>query len=338
MPGSKVLTSLPMLGLKASEVVGKTARELWPGLEDAWISVYQHVAVSDKPLIFEFFNPEAGKNLAISAFRTSPNRFASMFTDVTERRQLLETVAMREKLVAMGQLAAGVAHEMNTPLGNILGYAQLLRSGAAAHPTLSGYAEVIATETKRCSRVVQDLLSYARNDKCSGEACDVNEMVRDLVDAFIHCRLRRYGIAIDLRLSAEAPLAEGGCGEIDIVLTNVLSNAIQALSQTPAPRIEVTTWSEPGHVAIGIADNGPGVAAEARARLFDPFFTTKVVGQGVGLGLFISQAMVTRRGGSLDLDASHAPGARFVIRLPSIDPARVRPVSRSVMQDAKVAS
>lgn len=258
--------------------------------------------------------------------------------DVTERRQLLETVAMREKLVAMGQLAAGVAHEMNTPLGNILGYAQLLRSGAAAHPTLSGYAEVIATETQRCSRVVQDLLSYARNDKCSGEVCDVNEMVRDLVDAFIHCRLRRYGIAIDLRLGPEAPLAEGGCGEIDIVLTNVLSNAIQALSQTPAPRIEVATWAEPGHVAIGIADNGPGVAAEARARLFDPFFTTKGVGQGVGLGLFISQAMVTRRGGSLDLDASHSPGARFVIRLPSIDPTRVHPAGRAVVQDAKVLS
>ncbi|MFO1218351.1 MAG: histidine kinase dimerization/phospho-acceptor domain-containing protein [Burkholderiaceae bacterium] len=242
--------------------------------------------------------------------------------DVTERRQLLQMVAMREKLVAMGQLAAGVAHEMNTPLGNILGYAQLLRAGAAAHPTLRDYAEIIASETQRCSRVVQDLLAYARKDQCSGEACDVNEMVRELIDAFIHCRLRRYGIEIDLRLSPEAPLAEGGCGEIDIVLTNVLSNAIQALAHTPSPRIEVSTWVERGQAMIAIADNGPGVAPEARARLFDPFFTTKEVNQGSGLGLFISQAMVARRGGRIDLDAGHAPGARFVIRLPAIDRAR----------------
>jgi two-component system NtrC family sensor kinase len=274
------------------------------------------LALGDQPRHF-------GVHLAFYSDEQDDIGGVMILQDVTERRQLIQTVAMREKLVAMGQLAAGVAHEMNTPLGNILGYAQLLRAGAAEHPALRGYAEVIENETQRCSRVVQDLLSYARRDACSGETCDVNAMVRELIDGFVHCRLRRYGIAIDLRLGADEPLAEGGCGEIDIVLTNVLSNAIQALSGTPDPRIDVTTWAEPGYAAIAIADNGPGVAPQARARLFDPFFTTKEIGQGVGLGLFISQAMVARRGGSIDLDENHQPGARFVIRLPSIDRARV---------------
>lgn len=243
--------------------------------------------------------------------------------DVTEKRQLMQTVAMREKLVAMGQLAAGVAHELNTPLGNILGYAQLLRREVGDQSRASGYADIIATQSQRASRVVQDLLAYARKDQCSGETCAVNDMVRELIDAFIQCRLRRYGIEVEIALSDEELIAEGGCGEVDIVLTNVISNAIQALAGTPQPRIVVSTWREGATVAIAVTDNGPGVPAEARVRLFDPFFTTKDVGQGSGLGLFISQALVTRRGGRIDLDAGHSPGARFVIRLPAVETERL---------------
>lgn len=243
--------------------------------------------------------------------------------DVTDKRELMETVAMREKLVAMGQLAAGVAHELNTPLGNILGYAQLLRAGMAADPTLGGYADIIATETQRCSRVVQNLLAYARKDKCSGETCDLNEAVNDLIDAFIHCRLKRYGIEFDLNLSAEAPLADGGCGEVDIVLTNIIANAIHSLAGTAQPRIKISTWIEPGYAAISVADNGPGVPPEARHRLFNPFFTTKSIGHGSGLGLFICQAIVSRHGGRIDLDTNYDEGARFIIRMPVVERARI---------------
>ena len=243
--------------------------------------------------------------------------------DVSEQRLLMETVAMREKLVAMGQLAAGVAHELNTPLGNILGYAQLMRSATTAPEARNGYADIVVAEARRCSRVVQDLLAYARKDSCSGETCDVNQTVRELLDAFIHCRLQRYGIEVDVQLDPGVQLVEGGCGEVDIALTNVMSNAIHALAGTPQPRITIRTWAEPAHVAIAVADNGPGVPPEARSRLFDPFFTTKAVGQGSGLGLFISQAVVTRRGGRIDFDASAGDGACFVIRLPRVDVARV---------------
>lgn len=244
--------------------------------------------------------------------------------DVTEQRLLMETVAMREKLVAMGQLAAGVAHELNTPLGNILGYAQLMRSASTPPETRNAYADIVVAEARRCSRVVQDLLAYARKDSCSGETCDVNQTVRELLDAFVHCRLQRYGIEVDVQFDPDLQLVEGGCGEVDIALTNVMSNAIHALANTPQPRITIRTWAEPAHVAIAVADNGPGVPPEARSRLFDPFFTTKDIGQGSGLGLFISQAVVTRRGGRIDFDSSHAGGACFVIRLPRVDVARVR--------------
>jgi two-component system NtrC family sensor kinase len=244
--------------------------------------------------------------------------------DITEHRHLMETLATREKLVAMGQLAAGVAHELNTPLGNILGYAQLLDRGAADHPKLGGYARIIADETQRCSRVVQELLNYARKDKCSGETCDLNQLAHELIETFINCRLKRYRIEIVMELSPERLVVEGGCGQLDIVLSNLLVNAIDALDKVPSPRIVVRTWAEDDYAAISIADNGAGVPQDIRSRLFDPFFSTKEVGQGSGLGLSISQAIVTKRGGFISYDTEHNEGARFVIKLPAVDLERAK--------------
>lgn len=239
--------------------------------------------------------------------------------DITEYRQLMESMATREKLVAMGQLAAGVAHELNTPLGNILGYAQLLEHAAVENAKLGGYARIIADETQRCSRVVQELLNYARKDKCCGETCDLNQLAQELIETFINCRLKRYRIDIVMDLSPDRLVVEGSCGQLDIVLTNLLANAIDALNNAESPCITVRTWQEESYAAISVTDNGPGVPDDIRNRLFDLFFSTKDVGQGYGLGLSISQAIVAKRGGFIDLDANYKDGARFVIKLPAVD-------------------
>lgn len=239
--------------------------------------------------------------------------------DITDYRELMESVAMREKLVAMGQLAAGVAHELNTPLGNILGYAQLLERGAEDSPKLSGYARIISEEIQRCSRVMQDLLSFARKDQCSGETCDLNQLVQELIETFINCRLKRYQIEVRLDLVPGRLVVEGACGQLDIVLTNLLINAIHALDKMPAPAIVIQTRFEAPYALISVADNGPGVPAEIRNRLFDPFFSTKAVGQGSGLGLSISNAIVAKRGGFIAYDSDYTVGARFLIKLPAVD-------------------
>jgi PAS domain S-box-containing protein len=245
--------------------------------------------------------------------------------DITDYRKLMESVAMREKLVAMGQLAAGVAHELNTPLGNVLGYAQLLERGAADSPKLAGYARIITEEIQRCSRVVQDLLGYARKDQCSGETCDLNQLARELIETFINCRLKRYRIDIRMDLSPGALVVEGGCGQLDIVLTNLLINAIHALDKVPDPIIVIHTRFEEAYAVISVADNGPGVPPDIRNRLFDPFFTTKAVGQGSGLGLSISNAIVTKRGGFITYDSEYSAGARFIVQLPAVDLNRATP-------------
>jgi PAS domain S-box-containing protein len=322
-----------LFGVEAGRLIGANLFELLnlnerdrELLRDAFL--YKH-AIRNQEIALDVGGRNRFFSLNLAFYNDEENDMGGVLIlqDITEYRQLMESVATREKLVAMGQLAAGVAHELNTPLGNILGYAQLLDRGAAEHPKLAGYARIIADETQRCSRVVQDLLDYARKDKCSGETCDLNQLAQELIETFINCRLKRYRIEVALELCPQRLVVEGGCGQLDIVLTNLLINAIDALDKTPSPRIVVRTWQEDAYAAIGIADNGPGVPADIRNRLFDPFFSTKEVGQGSGLGLSISQAIVAKRGGFIAYDADYGQGARFVIKLPAVDLERATPTA-----------
>ena len=242
--------------------------------------------------------------------------------DITDYRQLQESVYTREKLVAMGQLAAGVAHELNTPLGSILGYSRLLLDACENPGRARHYSRIIADETKRCSRIIQNLLNYARKDQCQGDICEVNAVVDEVIDTLISCRLKRYAITLERDYQGH-PVVDGSCGEIEIVLTNLLVNAVQALQGVEDPVIRVRTReAEGGFVSIVVEDNGPGIPREMRARVFEPFFSTKEVGDGSGLGLSISHAMVSRRGGTLRYDGDYNEGARFVIRLPGTGAAR----------------
>lgn len=243
--------------------------------------------------------------------------------DISEYRELQDTVANREKLVAMGQLAAGVAHELNTPLGSILGYSQLIEAQSDKSEKIAHYAHIVSSETKRCSRIVQDLLNYARTERCSGETCDIKQLLRDVIDTFINCRIRRYGIDVVMQLPDEPMITEGDCGQLDIVVSNLLQNAIQALDGVRDPVITVRARMEDSrYVYIYIEDNGPGVPVEHRSRIFDPFFTTKEVGSGTGLGLSISQAMLAKIGANIRYDAEYTQGARFVVTLPAVDMKR----------------
>ncbi|KAA3626539.1 MAG: PAS domain-containing protein [Proteobacteria bacterium] len=258
-------------------------------------------------------------NMAFISASESDMGAVLILQDMTEYRQLQESMAMREKLVAMGQLAAGVAHELNTPLGNILGYSQLIQEKLDDKKKLIRYARVVSDETKRCSRIVQDLLNYARKEQCHGDTCEINGLIQELIDTFISCRMKRYNIDMSLDLAQGDLVAEGDCGQLDIVLTNLLLNSVHAIEGVTAPRITMRTGlDDHGFVQITIEDNGPGVASDMRGRIFDPFFTTKEVGSGSGLGLSISQAMLSKRGGFIKYDPEFQDGARFIIKLPAV--------------------
>lgn len=248
-----------------------------------------------------------------------------IIVDISEYKHLQERIYTVEKLAAIGQLAAGVAHELNTPLGNIIGYARLMNDPGPDARQLKKYTQIVLHEAKRCARVVDDLLNYARRDHCQTEICELNSVVKDVVDTIIDCQGKRYEVDISFCPGPEL-MVKGSPGQLDIVLVNLMLNAIQATAGSQNPHVTVRVLEqEECEATVIVEDNGPGVPAELRRRIFDPFFTTKEVGKGTGLGLAISQAIVTKLDGALQYDSTFRKGARFVLALPLAETSKAQP-------------
>lgn len=242
---------------------------------------------------------------------------AVILQDVTELRRVEEMTLQTEKLVAMGELAGGVAHELNTPLGTIFGYAHLLMEGRADESRRVEFTRVIHEQARRCARIVDDLLTYARRPSCEPESADLNELICEARDAVANCQGRRLGVPLSALLS-ESVTVRGGAGQLDIVLINLLVNATQAAASSREPRVHISCDVEGDFAVVAVTDNGPGIAPELRRKIFDPFFSSKRDSGGTGLGLALSHSIVTRIGGMLDCDPGHRRGARFVLRLPLV--------------------
>ena len=180
--------------------------------------------------------------------------------DITEYKRLQETTYTTEKLVAMGQLAAGVAHELNTPLGNIIGYARLINEAVPDGEQIHRYTNIVTHEARRCSRIVEDLLKYARGDGCQLETCNLNAVIENIIETIINCQGERLGVVLLHELAPESPIVLASAGQIDIVLVNLVMNAIQAAQgKTKEGRVRVSTHQDVnGYATAVIEDNGPG--------------------------------------------------------------------------------
>jgi len=215
------------------------------------------------------------------------------------------------RLESLGELVAGVAHELNNPLTAILGYAQIL---AGLEGTEREHAlRTIEDEAQRAARIVRNLLSFARQRPGRRRAVNVEDILRRVID------LRRYALEVDnvhvtTRLGL-VPEVEVDEGQFEQVFLNLLNNAQQAL-QERGGEVIVSTWQGGNRIYITFGDNGPGVPEELRTRIFEPFFTTRDVGSGQGMGLAIVYGVVTHHGGRTWVEDNPQGGATFVIELP----------------------
>ncbi|RRQ22137.1 PAS domain-containing protein [Thiohalobacter thiocyanaticus] len=315
-----------MFGASEEELVGRSLFDLLRLsesdrnlLRDAFL-YKRHVSNQEINILLKGERRYISLNLSFIT-QTDPDMGAVItLQDISDYKRLQENVYNQEKLVAMGELAAGVAHELNTPLGSIVGYAQLLRDAMGEDRKTYEWTRIICDEARRCSRIIDDLLHYARSrDECNNDVCEINDLVRVVSETFVSCRMKRYNIDVRLNLPEGEIKVEGGCGQLEIVLVNLMSNSIQALAGQDDAVINIKTeLSGDNRVRLLVEDNGPGIPEEVRNRIFDPFFTTKDVGSGSGLGLAICQAMLNRRGASIWYDASYKDGARFIVELPRV--------------------
>lgn len=278
--------------------------------------------VSNKEIVLTDGNTPRHYTLNITFFRQSQNAVeccaAVMLQDITDYKRLQELIHQSEKFLAMGKLAGGVAHELNTPLGTIVGYAQLLNEGVSSEAKRLHYGQMIYREAKRCSRIIENLRTLAQRDVCQPGSCDIGSVIRDVVETIYNCPGKSRNARIETHLTADV-LVLGAEGQLEIVLVNVIMNAVHAAAGVASdPLVTVVSHVQGDSAMVSITDNGPGIPRIQRNQVFDPFFTTRGDSSGLGLGLAVSQSIVTRIGGTLTCDTDHEGGARFVLTLPRV--------------------
>ncbi|HEX5044092.1 MAG TPA: ATP-binding protein [Candidatus Polarisedimenticolaceae bacterium] len=245
------------------------------------------------------------------------------FDDVTERLQLEEQVSRQERLASLGMLAAGVAHEINTPLTGISSFTQMLLEDTSPADPRHGLLTKIEDQSRRVSGIANALLNLARPERGSFEDLSLNDAVAEVLHWFSP-EVRPRKIRVESRLDPAIPILHGHKGKLQQVLLNLLRNAADAVDQDHGGRIEVTTALRDGRVLLEVVDDGVGIREEDLPRIFDPFFTTKGRGKGTGLGLAISYGIVREHEGDMQVESAPGEWTRFRVELPARATARAR--------------
>ncbi|MBL8874635.1 MAG: PAS domain-containing sensor histidine kinase [Phycisphaerae bacterium] len=234
--------------------------------------------------------------------------------EAEQRRADLElTLRHADRLATIGQLAAGVAHELNDPLGNVLGFSQL----ALKTPDLPGQVRTdlgrIVDAALHGREIIRKLLVFARQMPASKQPTAINAVVEEAM-FLLEAGCENPGIRFDRELEDGLPNIEADPVQVRQVVTNLVINAMQSITGSGA--IKVRTFAEGRFVVLAVEDTGAGMTPEVIRRVFDPFFTTKDVGQGTGLGLAVVQGIVSGHGGSISVESEPTRGSVFRVRLP----------------------
>ena len=230
-------------------------------------------------------------------------------------RKTQHHLVQSEKLASIGQLAAGVAHELNNPLGGILIYTSLLLEKANQNSLEAQDLNKILNETERCRKIVQDLLIFSKQTRLEMSRVDLNAIIENTL-ALVSQQSLFQNIKIHKKLVSCSPKVKVDVGQIQQVLLNIIINAAQALAGKGNLTIEIKCLKNSKFVNCNITDDGPGIPDSIKEKIFDPFFTTKSHGKGTGLGLAIAYGIIQKHDGEISVNSSKNTGTTFSIKLP----------------------
>jgi two-component system NtrC family sensor kinase len=256
-------------------------------------------------------------NLSLAPFEDAARTLAGTLVvveDVTDSLKLEEQVQQFDKLNSIGLLAAGVAHEVNTPLAGISSYAQMLISQLPGEDPKSRVLEKILAQTHRASGIVNNLLNFSRTSGSDFAPLDLNRVLDDTLQ-LLEIQLRKCDIAVERRFAADLPETMGNAGKLQQVFMNLILNARDAMPEGGTLVIE--TESVDHMLVVRVRDTGIGIAPANLSKIYDPFFTTKAVGQGTGLGLALSYGIVQEHSGRIVAESQPGRGTTFTIKIPS---------------------
>ncbi|MEO6599444.1 MAG: HAMP domain-containing sensor histidine kinase [Polyangiaceae bacterium] len=247
-------------------------------------------------------------------------------SEVRARQVAIDQLRHADRLSTVGKLAAGVAHELGTPLSIVSGHAEMIANGEVQGPKIIDSATIIARESRRIAGIVRSLLGFARRKGPEGGSCDAVEVIRRCI-ALLQPMAQKANLVFGLQASDDCR-ATIDQDSLQQVMTNLLSNAIQAMES--AGTIELTVWVETAQppqlgahrqafVRVDVADTGPGMSAEVLPHIFEPFFSTKAPSEGSGLGLSVVHGIVLDHGGFLSVKSTPGKGSCFSVFLPSVE-------------------
>ncbi|HEY7698556.1 MAG TPA: ATP-binding protein, partial [Vicinamibacteria bacterium] len=241
-----------------------------------------------------------------------------IFEDITARVDLETQLRLREKMASLGLLAAGVAHEVNTPLTGISSFTQMLQDQIAEDDPRAKLLQKIERQTERASKIVNNLLNFARQGRVSFVPVNVNDVIRDVLSLLEH-QLTRARVKVRLELAEELPEVMGDENKLQQVFLNLMLNAQDAMASGGWLTLSTSaTADEPREVVAVVSDTGQGISQDDIKRIYDPFFTTKRAGaSGTGLGLSITYGIIQEHSGQIGVESALGQGTSFQIRLPA---------------------
>lgn len=312
-------------GKKPKELLGRTCYELVHNTsEPVPRCPHQKTLLNKRPATAEFFEPNLEVYLEMS---TSPifdengkvSSTVHITRDITERKHMQEQLLMTDRLASIGELASGVAHELNNPLTSVIGFSQLLMNGDAPG-SVKKDLEVVHSEAQRAAGIVKNLLAFARKHEPVRQVSQINNIIEDVL------KLRAYeqkanNIEVDRRFASELPEIMVDYFQMQQVFLNIIINAEYSMTQAHNKgTLTITTERINKVIRISFSDDGSGISKEDLSRIFNPFFTTKDVGRGTGLGLSICHGIVTEHGGSIYTESELGKGSAFIVELPVSPP------------------
>ncbi len=257
-----------------------------------------------------------------------------IFDDITDRAELERRLVQADKLSSIGLLAAGVAHEVNTPLAVISTYAQMLAKQISGDAQKAPLLEKIARQTFRASEIVNSLLNFSRTSPTEFVTVDLNKVIRETLTLLEH-QLAKASVKVETALAEETPRIKGNPGKLQQVFLNLFINARDAMET--GGTLAIRSSAEDGFVRVTVADSGGGIAAENLSRIFDPFFTTKAARKGTGLGLSVSYGIIREHSGEIDVQSEVGVGTRFHLSFPEAA-AQAKKVETARPESASVTS
>jgi signal transduction histidine kinase len=236
-----------------------------------------------------------------------------------ELRAAQEQLVQAEKLASIGQLAAGVAHEINNPIGVILGFAQLMLKRTPEDDPMHKPLATIEREGVRCKEIVQDLLHFAAQREPVLSRVDINAVIEAASELMPH-HVNSENVEVVKGFTPNLPPVLGDENQLQQVFLNIMLNAYQAMPD--GGRLRIASRADGNEVQAIFADTGMGISQDNLKRVFDPFFTTKEVGEGTGLGLSISYGIIEQHGGTIEVASELGAGSMFTVKLPIAPPPR----------------